>query len=326
MNKIRQITNKGFSLVELSISILILSIIASAVLPSFIMGIRQSAAKKTAIEISQVQEAARKYYIDKNSWPPNFTTLAASYLDPTWSATNLNPFGKPYVVSISGQNLTVQTDIPTDVYLVAGANLQMVNYTANGSYQTVQSSVTPPGSISILPVGTVVPWPTATLPSGFLWCNGQNVSRVTYSGLFAAIGTIYGVGDGSTTFSLPDMRGRTLVGVDTMGGASAANRITQWGASPSTMGGVFGEDAHRQAISEMAPHQHANGYGEAFYNLAPFGVAWQYGGSNYGSSGTDHDNYEWNTDVQGGNGDGTGRGAPANVVQPSMAMAYIIKF
>ena len=314
MNKIRQITNKGFSLVELSISILILSIIASAVLPSFIMGIRQSAAKKTAIEISQVQEAARKYYIDKNSWPSNFSTLAASYLDPTWSATNLSPFGKPYAVSISGQNLTVQTDIPTDVYLVAGANLQMVNYTANGAYQTVQSSVTPPGSISILPVGTVVPWPTSILPSGFLWCNGQNVSRVAYSGLFATIGTLYGVGDGSTTFGLPDMRGRIPVGVDSMGGSSAANRITQWGASPATMGGTFGEDAHRQTVAQMAPHTHSC-------------ASWDYVKGFSGNSTTSpRDPQGGTTGSAGGNGDGSGLGAASNVVQPSIAMGYIIKY
>ncbi len=304
---------------ELSISVLILSIIASAVLPSFIMGIRQSAAKKTAIEISQVQEAARKYFIDKNSWPSNFTTLAASYLDPTWSATNLSPFGKPYIVSISGQNLTVQTDIPTDVYLVAGANLQMVNYTANGSYQTVQSSVTPPGSISILPVGTVVPWPTSTLPSGFLWANGQNVSRATYSGLFAAIGTLYGVGDGSTTFGLPDMRGRTPIGVDGMGGSSAANRVTQWGALPATMGGTFGEDAHRQTVAEMAPHAHEEqgyGYGGGSHHPLRFSDSNQTGAS---------DGFV-PTMSTGGNGDGSGLGAPSNVVQPSIAIGYIIKF
>ena len=92
MNKRGFINKSGFSLVELSIGVLLLGILASAVVPNFILGIRQKAAQKTALEISQIQEAARKYYIDKNSWPANFTTLAAGYLDPTWSATNLNPF------------------------------------------------------------------------------------------------------------------------------------------------------------------------------------------------------------------------------------------
>jgi prepilin-type N-terminal cleavage/methylation domain-containing protein len=323
------INKRGFSLIELSIGMLILSILVSAVVPNFVRGIRQDAAKKTAVEISEIQEAARKYYVDKGSWPADFPTLsAAGYLDPTWSATNLNPFSNPYQISLSTPNLNVITNIPTDVYLVTGANLQMVTYTpvTGGLLETVQSTVTPPGSLTILPAGSIIPWPSSTLPTGFLWCNGQNVSRTTYSGLFAVIGTIYGVGDGSTTFGLPDMRGRTIVGQDAMGGSSAANRITQWGALPATLGGTFGEDAHRQAQSEMAPHQHANGYGEAFNNLAPFGVAAQYGNHNYGSSGTDQDNWEWNTDVKGGNGDGSGLGVPSNVVQPSIAMGYIIKY
>jgi len=303
------INKKGFSLIELSIGVLLLSILISAVVPNFVMRIRQDAAKKTAVEISQIQEAARKYYVDKGKWPTDFPTLAAGYLDPTWSATNLNPFGNSYSISISSPNLTVQTKIPTDVNQVAAANLQMVNVTG----QTVQSSVTPPGGFNTIPVGSIIPWPSSTLPFGFLWCNGQNVSRTTYSGLFAVIGTTYGSGDGSTTFGLPDTMGRTIVGVDSMGGASAANRITQWGASPSTMGGTFGESAHRQSVTEMAPHTH--------YNVLNF---WGADASHGlpGGAGTGINS----TSSTGGNGDGSGLGSPANVVQPSIAMGHIIKY
>lgn len=60
-----------------------------------------------------------------------------------------------------------------------------------------------------------------TLPAGWLWCDGSAVSRATYSPLFAALGTTYGDGDGSTTFNLPDKRGRTAIGRDDMGGAGA---------------------------------------------------------------------------------------------------------
>ena len=63
-------------------------------------------------------------------------------------------------------------------------------------------------------------------------------------------------GMGIISFGLPNMMGRTIVGVDAMGGASPANLINQWAAAPATMGGTFGEDAHRQSISEMAPHSH----------------------------------------------------------------------
>lgn len=61
-------------------------------------------------------------------------------------------------------------------------------------------------------VGEVKIWPTGTVPSGYLECNGTAVSRTTYSALFAVLGTIYGAGDGSTTFNLPDYRGMFLRG------------------------------------------------------------------------------------------------------------------
>ena len=58
-------------------------------------------------------------------------------------------------------------------------------------------------------------WPTATAPSGFLLCNGQTVSRSTYAALFAILGTVFGSGDGTTTFTLPDYRDRMPVGAGT---------------------------------------------------------------------------------------------------------------
>lgn len=63
-----------------------------------------------------------------------------------------------------------------------------------------------------IPVGTALPFCSATLPSGWLECNGAAISRTTYPLLFAAIGTTWGAGDGSTTFTLPDFRHRMLAG------------------------------------------------------------------------------------------------------------------
>jgi hypothetical protein len=59
----------------------------------------------------------------------------------------------------------------------------------------------------IAPVGSIVMWPLETPPQGWMECNGAFVSRFTYADLFDTIGTRYGIGDGSTTFKLPDMRG-----------------------------------------------------------------------------------------------------------------------
>jgi len=64
------------------------------------------------------------------------------------------------------------------------------------------------------PAGTVVAYAGSAIPEGWLECNGAAVSRTDYSTLFAALGTSWGVGDGESTFNLPDLRGRFLRGVD----------------------------------------------------------------------------------------------------------------
>lgn len=75
--------------------------------------------------------------------------------------------------------------------------------------------------ISPIPAGTVLPFAGNTEPEGFLFTEGQEVLRNAYPNLFAAIGTTYGAGDGSTTFNLPDYRETVLVGA----GASANSKI-----------------------------------------------------------------------------------------------------
>ena len=72
-------------------------------------------------------------------------------------------------------------------------------------------------SRALVPTGTVLAFAGSSAPSGFLLCDGRAVSRTTYTSLFSVIGTTYGSGDGSTTFNLPDMRGRVAVGSDAKG-------------------------------------------------------------------------------------------------------------
>lgn len=63
-----------------------------------------------------------------------------------------------------------------------------------------------------IPTGSVFPFAGITAPEGFLLCNGQEVSRFTYAKLYEVLGDIYGAGDGSTTFNVPDYREVALVG------------------------------------------------------------------------------------------------------------------
>jgi microcystin-dependent protein len=76
-----------------------------------------------------------------------------------------------------------------------------------------------------VPVGTITGFAGGSAPSGYFMCDGSEVSRVTYSNLFTVLGTLYGVGDGSTTFNLPDLRGEFLRGLDNMGTAAGARGV-----------------------------------------------------------------------------------------------------
>lgn len=98
-----------------------------------------------------------------------------------------------------------------------------------------------------MPVGAMVGFGGATVPVGWLFCYGQAVSRTTYAELFRILSTTWGTGDGSTTFNLPDYRGRVIVGDDDMGG-SAASRVTG-GATLSATGGHEGIPEHTHTLA-----------------------------------------------------------------------------
>jgi microcystin-dependent protein len=95
-----------------------------------------------------------------------------------------------------------------------------------------------------LPVGIILPFTGSTTPSGWLLCYGQAISRSTYAALFAVLGTQYGSGNGSTTFNVPDLRGRVVAGRDNMGGTAASNLTeTFFGSSPNSLGNTGGTDS-----------------------------------------------------------------------------------
>jgi len=76
--------------------------------------------------------------------------------------------------------------------------------------------------------GMVLPFAGSAAPTGWLECNGGAVSRTTYSALFAAIGTLWGIGDGSTTFNLPETRGEFIRGYDHSRGVDSGRAIGVW--------------------------------------------------------------------------------------------------
>lgn len=174
--------------------------------------------------------------------------------------------------------------------------------------------------------GMVMPHAGTTAPTGWLLAYGQAVSRTTYADLFAALGTTYGAGNGSTTFNLPDLRGRVVAGQDDMGGSSA-NRLTgqSGGVDGDTLGAVGGDEEHTLTKAQMPAHGHDIWSSSGFYTQDTWGMFY-----------TQRQNYVSATNVGSGsyganNGQGvqiienTGGGGAHNNVQPTIILNYIIK-
>lgn len=115
---------------------------------------------------------------------------------------------------------------------------------------------------SLVPTGAVSPFAGSAAPAGWLVCDGSAVSRATYARLFAAIATTWGAGDGSTTFNLPDLRGRAVIGVGTGSGLTARTLAAAVGAETVALTDA-NLNAHSHSIggSSGAGTSHNHGVG-----------------------------------------------------------------
>lgn len=118
--------------------------------------------------------------------------------------------------------------------------------------------------VQLVPAGVILPFGGTTAPTGYLLCNGQAVSRTGNAALFAAIGTSFGSGDGSTTFNVPDLRGRFLRGVDSVNGAggndpddAARTAMTTGGNTGNAVGSVQG---HQYGSHDHGGGNHSHGF------------------------------------------------------------------
>ena len=140
-----------------------------------------------------------------------------------------------------------------------------------------------------VPVGAMMPYGGASPPTGWQFCSGAEISRTVFAELFGVIGTRYGIGDGSTTFNLPDKRGRVSAGRDDMGGG-AAGRLTFGvsGVDGLTVGAAGGDqnaqtdtlNANSTAVSSVTDPEHAHGM-TGFLGIVGAGFVWGSGGSGY---------------------------------------------
>ena len=128
----------------------------------------------------------------------------------------------------------------------------MSNYEAT-KYDYTGANLT---GIEGIPTATIVPWSSSSVPSGFLECNGANVSRSTYADLFGIIGTTYGAGDGSSTFGLPDLQDNVTVGKSNnkaLASTGGANTVTK-------TGNIAGSTANATlTTAQLASHSHTTG-------------------------------------------------------------------
>jgi microcystin-dependent protein len=106
---------------------------------------------------------------------------------------------------------------------------------------------------TVVPIGAIMIWTTDTAPDGWLLCYGQAISRNVYAGLYNIIGETFGAGDSSTTFNVPDLRGRFPLGRDNMGGTSA-NRVTDTDAD--TLGNGDGDELKTISHTHDLAHTH----------------------------------------------------------------------
>lgn len=212
--------------------------------------------------------------------------------------------------------ITATTSAVNEFTVTNAATGNSPEISATGGDTNISIKLTPKGTGTvqdatgpIMPVGAVLPYAGSSAPTGWLFCYGQAVSRTTYSALFTALSTTYGVGDGSTTFNLPDLRGRVVAGKDDMGGTSA-NRLTDQsgGLNGDTLGDTGGSETHTLTEAEMPTHDHDSPSGN-------FLLSGAVGTPGAGGSG-------------GGSASATataGSGGAHNNVQPTIILNYIIK-
>ena len=180
--------------------------------------------------------------------------------------------------NLNSTTIITQTNSTTVTLGVSGQTISV----PSGATLALNGTVT--GFTSIL-TGTILMYGSGSIPSGYLECNAQAVSRSTYADLFAVIGTTYGAGDGTTTFLVPDLRNNFPVGVSgtkalaTKAGSNTATlattnlaahshgyQVTNYDASQVDTNAVQG----RQAAYQSAKNTFETGSGTAFNTFPPY--------------------------------------------------------
>jgi microcystin-dependent protein len=217
-------------------------------------------------------------------------------------------------VGLTGTETIAGTKIFSSLPVIPAATPTTSTQAASKGYvDSAAATIADAAIVAYMPPGVILPYGGSTAPTGWLLCDGATLteggSGQTYQYLYAVIGTTFG-GTGETDFDLPDLRGRTIIGLDNMGGASA-DRVTDTDAD--SLGGADGEETHTLSIAEMPAHTHDLSIPKAD-NASGSGRAAEGGDTPTG-----------NFSISAG-ATTTGGGGAHNNMQPYMALNYIIRY
>ncbi|MCK1402015.1 tail fiber protein [Bradyrhizobium sp. 4] len=172
-----------------------------------------------------------------------FTVHATNGANPT---LNVDGLGGDTIIIDTASGIT---PVPPGT-LITGGVYSAVYYNTGNNWRLKDFYQLP----FTVPIGGMIDYFGISTPSSnFVFPFGQNVSRTTYAALFALFGTAFGVGDGSTTFGLPDLRGRVTAGADNMGG-SAAGRLTDAVAGIDSLGDAGGAQSRTLITANLPPY------------------------------------------------------------------------
>ena len=287
IKNISMTNKKGFTLIELSIVMAVLAILAGSITPIFIKKIQVKAAEKTALEISAIEQGALAYYVANNAWPGNIQALQhTGYVNPSWNANN--PWQNPYSVSSTQNSFTVSTTVPTEWTSLVARDLPTSSVLQN----SVSSTVPSPGSLSI-PKGSIIMWSgaIASIPPGWQICDGTN-------------GT-------------PDLRDKFIVGADQDFGGIAETLVS---GSLSQFGGSA---THIHEAGTLIGPVHTHGFSATTDGPSSGGGA-HCGDDGYATRWHTH-TVSGVTDAGNSGGPVTGETASASSLPPYYALAFIIK-
>lgn len=160
---------EGFSLLEMTIVVIVMTVLMTFAVPSMYRSYLEKAGNKTALEIQNIEDAARSYYLQKGAWPSSINNApgdleSTGYLPSTWNA--LNPFNNSYLITPASNFLTVSTSVANGAQNIIASKLPMSNTSGIMVTSTIEAPGVPSSPVYVV-TGNISDGGTIPLPSGY---------------------------------------------------------------------------------------------------------------------------------------------------------------